>query len=264
MSFAALKVEGLNVTFPIPQGFMRCPAALHAVKDVSFEVPRGQTLSIVGESGSGKSTIARAILRLLPATSGQVTLGDLDLMSLSQEALRKARSRMQMIFQDPIASLSPRRTIGQILEEPLLVHFPQMAVAERMEKVEAYMDLMGLRADMQNRYPHEFSGGQAQRVGIARALIVEPELVIADEPVSALDVSIQAQVLNLLADIRQQRDFTMLFISHDLSVVRHISDQVLVLQRGEIQEFGSAEQIFNAPKSSYTQTLLKAIPALAV
>ena len=262
MSSVALKVRDLNVTFPILQGFMRRSTELQAVKDVSFDVLRGQTLSIVGESGSGKSTIARAILRLLPITSGQVTLGDLDLISLKHEALRKARARMQMIFQDPIASLSPRRTIGQILEEPLLVHFPKMLAAERAEKVETYMDLMGLRADMRNRYPHEFSGGQAQRVGIARALIVEPELVIADEPVSALDVSIQAQVLNLLADIRKQRDFTMVFISHDLSVVRHISDQVLVLRQGEIQELGPAEQIFNAPKSSYTQTLLKAIPTL--
>ena len=260
LTTSALSVENIHVDFALPQGFMRSPSVLHAVRNISFTVERGQTLSIVGESGSGKSTLARAILGLQRLTAGRVQLGELEISALRGEALRKARAKMQMVFQDPIASLSPRRTIGQIIEEPLQVHFPEMTRDERAKRVAQYMDMMGLRQDMRNRYPHEFSGGQAQRVGIARALIVEPDLLVADEPVSALDVSIQAQVLNLISDIKAERDFTLLFISHDLSVVRHISDHVLVMQKGEVQEMAPAEQIFNNPQSEYTKALLQAIP----
>lgn len=257
-----LEVQDLSVRFQIPQGFLRKPKTVRAVDGVSFAVQTGETLSIVGESGSGKSTLARAILRLLKPSGGQMRLGETNLMALNADEMRRARARMQMVFQDPVSSLSPRRTVQQNIEEPLLVHQPGLGPDQRLERVEAIMALMGLRSNMRNRYPHEFSGGQAQRIGIARALILEPELLIADEPVSALDVSIQAQVLNLIADIKVARDFTLVFISHDLSVVRHVSDKLLVLYLGQIMEMGASETIYANPKHPYTQTLLAAVPTL--
>lgn len=259
-----LKVSGLSVHFKQGRTLFGPRPPLRAVEDVSFDLAEGETLSIVGESGSGKSTLARGILRLLRPTKGQVWLEDQELSKLSAEDLRNARRHMQLIFQDPIASLSPRRTVEQIISEPLQTHYPQLSRAERREKVGDIMRAVGLLPDMRNRYPHEFSGGQAQRIGIARALVLEPRLLVADEPVSALDVSIQAQVLNLLADIKQQRNVSMLFISHDLSVVHHISDRLLVLYLGQIMEIGDAKSIYERPQHPYTKVLLSAVPRMQV
>ena len=257
-----LKVEGLSVTFTSASLPFRQPTVFHAVRDVGFQLASGQTLAIVGESGSGKSTLVRAVLRLIKAQAGSIVFNGQSVLDLSAVETRRLRRRIQMIFQDPIASLSPRRTVFQIIEEPLLVHFPGLLTRERQDKVRHFMDLMRLPLSAQNRYPHEFSGGQAQRIGIARALISEPDLLIADEPVSALDVSIQAEVLDLLAELKQTHGLTMLFISHDLSVVYQVSDRVLVLHKGQIKEQGSAEQVFKAPTDAYTRRLLSAIPRL--
>ena len=260
----SLVVKNLCVNFSMPGGFLRPRKVINAVKDVSFELAKGETLAIVGESGSGKSTLARAVLRLVKPTSGQVSLNGEDLLALDPTQVRHKRKIMQMIFQDPIASLSPRRTVQQIIEEPLLVHFPQLTSQQREQRVFEYMDLMELSRSAKNRYPHEFSGGQAQRIGIARALVVDPDLLVADEPVSALDVSIQAQVLDLIAEIKEKRDLSMLFISHDLSVVRQVADRVLVMYMGEIQEIGPAAEIYDQPKADYTRKLLSAAPILDV
>ena len=227
-----LTVDRLSVHFRAGGNLLTGVSLVRAVEGVSFTLQQGETLSIVGESGSGKSTLARAILRLVPVTKGSVHYRGENLVTLSQDQMRARRRMMQMVFQDPIASLSPRRTVEQIIEEPLRVHFPDLDRAQRAQRVAETMDAIGLLPDMRNRYPHEFSGGQAQRIGIARALIVEPELLVADEPVSALDVSIQAQVLNLLAEIKQARSLSLLFISHDLSVVQHVSDNLMVLYLG--------------------------------
>ncbi len=259
-----LKVSNLSVHFKQGRTLFGPRPALRAVDDVSFDLAEGETLSIVGESGSGKSTLARGVLRLLKPTKGQVWLEGQELGGLSGEQLRKARRHMQLIFQDPIASLSPRRTVEQIISEPLQTHYPQLSGAERREKVADIMRAVGLLPDMRNRYPHEFSGGQAQRIGIARALVLEPRLLVADEPVSALDVSIQAQVLNLLADIKQERKVSMLFISHDLSVVHHISDRLLVLYLGQVMEIGHAKSIYERPQHPYTKVLLSAVPRMQV
>lgn len=257
-----LQVKGLSVRFPIARGLLQKPLLLDAVRNIDLQLGHGETLSVVGESGSGKSTLARAILQLIKPTAGRVQLGETELTALSKSALRQNRRRMQMIFQDPISSLSPRRTVFQTLEEPIRLHLPALSATQRDAKIGELMERMGLRADMKNRYPHEFSGGQAQRVGIARALILEPELLVADEPVSALDVSIQAQVLNLLSDIKAGRNFAMLFISHDLSVVRHVSDRLLVLYRGRVMETGESERIYRDPKHPYTQLLIRSAPTL--
>ncbi|MBL6773251.1 MAG: ATP-binding cassette domain-containing protein, partial [Alphaproteobacteria bacterium] len=235
-----LTIDRLSVHFRAGGNLLTGVSLVRAVEGVSFTLQQGETLSIVGESGSGKSTLARAILRLVPVTRGSVHYRGEKLVTLSQYQMRARRRMMQMVFQDPIASLSPRRTVEQIIEEPLLVHFPDLDRAQRAQRVAETMDSIGLLPDMRNRYPHEFSGGQAQRIGIARALIVEPELLVADEPVSALDVSIQAQVLNLLAEIKQARSLSLLFISHDLSVVQHVSDNLMVLYLGHVMEVGPA------------------------
>ena len=257
-----LDVENLSVHFRLGGGLFSRRSTVRAVENVSFSLSRGETLSIVGESGSGKSTLARAVLRLVPITKGSVVLNGENLADLSDSEVRKRRQNMQMVFQDPIASLSPRRTVEQIISEPLNVHFSGLTREERAEKVRETMDAIGLLPDMRNRYPHEFSGGQAQRIGIARALIVEPTLLVADEPVSALDVSIQAQVLNLLADIKSQRSLSLLFISHDLSVVQHVSDHLLVLYLGHVMEVGPAAQIYANPQNPYTRALLSAVPTI--
>ena len=257
-----LIVDDLSVHFRIGGNFIEGATIVRAVEKITFSLQKGETLSIVGESGSGKSTLARAILRLVSATAGSITFQGQDMVGLSDNGLRNARRHIQMVFQDPVASLSPRMTVEQIIEEPLRVHFPSLSRAERLKRVEATMDAIGLLPNMRNRYPHEFSGGQAQRIGIARALIVEPELIVADEPVSALDVSIQAQVLNLLFDIKNDRGLSLLFISHDLSVVKHVSDRVLVMYLGHIMELGAADDIYQRPQHPYTKALLSAVPKI--
>jgi len=257
-----LSVDRLSVHFRAGGNLLTGVSLVRAVEGVSFTLQQGETLSIVGESGSGKSTLARAILRLVPVTKGSVHYRGENLVTLSQDQMRARRRMMQMVFQDPIASLSPRRTVEQIIEEPLRVHFPDLDRAQRAQRVAETMDAIGLLPDMRNRYPHEFSGGQAQRIGIARALIVEPELLVADEPVSALDVSIQAQVLNLLAEIKQARSLSLLFISHDLSVVQHVSDNLMVLYLGHVMEVGPAAKIYANPQNPYTRALLSAVPTI--
>lgn len=233
-----------------------------AVDGVSVQVPAGQVLGVVGESGSGKSTLIRAMLGLQPVTHGRVEVFGQDITSTSNRQLRQLRADMQLIFQDPLASLNPRMTVGEIIAEPLKVHKRQLSKTQRRQAVSAMLDKVGLKQNHINRYPHEFSGGQAQRIGIARALIVEPKLLFCDEPVSALDVSIQAQILNLLLELRADMGLTMVFISHDLSVVRHVSDQIIVMKQGQVVERGSSEQVFVRPQEAYTQQLLAAIPSL--
>ncbi|MHB8571394.1 MAG: ABC transporter ATP-binding protein [Candidatus Dormibacteria bacterium] len=248
-----LRVENLVRHFPSRSGPVR------AVDGVSFEVRRGETLGLVGESGCGKSTLARLVMRLQPATSGRVILDGVDLTALRGEALRQQRRRMQIVFQDPFASLDPRMTVGDIVAEPLLNFAPGPAAA-RSQAVTRLLEMVGLTRDVENRYPHEFSGGQRQRVGIARALALNPDLVVCDEPVSALDVSIQAQVINLLEDLQAELGLTYLFIAHDLSVVRHISDRVAVMYLGRIVEVASRDDVYLRPSHPYTRALLGSIP----
>ncbi|MCK8483133.1 murein tripeptide/oligopeptide ABC transporter ATP binding protein OppF [Aliiroseovarius sp. S2029] len=258
-----LSVRDLKVWFDIkPKGAMpwTSPDKLKAVDGVDFDLMPGETLGIVGESGCGKSTLARAIMRMVPAEGGTVLwLGD-DLLSLNKQGMREHRKEMQMIFQDPLASLNPRMTIGQIVAEPLKTHYPEVSKAEVKTRVREVLDRVGILPNMINRYPHEFSGGQCQRIGIARALILRPQLIICDEPVSALDVSIQAQVINLLMDIQQEMGLSLIFIAHDLSVVKHISTRVMVLYLGNVVEISEAEQLYRAPGHPYTQALISAVP----
>lgn len=256
-----LRVEDLKVHFPVRQGVLgRVTGAIKAVDGVSFNVRRGETLSLVGESGCGKSTTALTILRMNSATSGRIMFGGQDITSLSSQRMRPIRRRLQMIFQDPFGSLDPRMTIAQIIGEPLVVHGLARDRGIYKRRVAELLDVVGLLPAMADRYPHEFSGGQRQRVGIARALALEPELVICDEPVSALDVSIQSQILNLLVDLQDRLGLTYLFIAHDLSVVRHISDRIAVMYLGKIVEIGRAESVFRNPRHPYTQALLRAVP----
>ncbi|MEI6799080.1 MAG: oligopeptide/dipeptide ABC transporter ATP-binding protein [Pseudomonadota bacterium] len=257
-----IEARNLSVTFAIRrEGQMpwAAPAMLQAVRDVSFVLYPGQTLGIVGESGSGKSTLARALIRMLPAT-GKVMFEGTDLLTLPPAQMLARRSDIQMVFQDPFASLDPRMTVGQIVAEPLRTHYPRLSAAEVKARVQVMMDKVGLLPNQINRYPHEFSGGQCQRIGIARALIVEPKVLICDEPVSALDVSIQAQVINLLAELRRDLGLAMIFIAHDLSVVKHISDRVMVMYLGKVMEDAPKAALFAAPQHPYTQALLSAVP----
>ena len=257
-----LEARDLNVTFRIRrEGDMPWspPRLLRAVNGVNFTLAMGETLGVVGESGSGKSTLARALIRMVPAT-GRVLWQGTDLLALSPREMLQHRSAIQMVFQDPLASLNPRMTVGQIIAEPLQTHFPDTPAAEVKARVQLSMDRVGLLPNQINRYPHEFSGGQCQRIGIARALIVEPKLLICDEPVSALDVSIQAQVINLLADLRRDLGLAMIFIAHDLSVVKHIADRVMVMYLGKVMETAPKRQLFAAPQHPYTQALLSAVP----
>ena len=249
-----LEVEKLVKHFPVPGG-----GRVHALNGVSFRQARRETIGIVGESGCGKSTLARAVLRLIEPTSGRVRFEGVELGALSARQLRSRRRDLQIVFQDPYASLDPRMRIGALLEEPLLIH-GLGARAVRRRRVAELLDLVGLPRDAASRYPHEFSGGQRQRVGIARALAVSPKLVIADEPVSALDVSIRSQILNLLVDLRERLALSYLFISHDLAVIRYISDRVAVMYLGQIVELGEARAIYERPLHPYTQALLSAIP----
>ena len=256
-----LRVDNLVKHFPITRGiiFQKQVAAVHAVDDVSFEIHRGETLGLVGESGCGKSTTGRTILQLYRPTSGSVVFDDVDLVALQGSDLRKMRRKMQMIFQDPYASLNPRMTVGEIVGEPLAVH--KVANQKEInERVEHLLELVGLNPAFANRYPHEFSGGQRQRIGVARALSLQPSFIVCDEPISALDVSIQAQVVNLLEDLQNQFELTYLFVAHDLSMVRHISDRVAVMYLGVIVELASRDEVYHHALHPYTQALLSAVP----
>jgi oligopeptide transport system ATP-binding protein len=255
-----IEVDNLKVYFPILTGvFQRKSGEVRAVDDVSFEIRKGETLGLVGESGCGKSTTGRALIRLREATSGSVKFDGVDLVQVSSGDLRRMRRRMQIIFQDPYSSLNPRMTVGSIISEPIDTHRLARGKA-KMERVRELLRLVGLNPNYTNRYPHEFSGGQRQRIGVARALAVEPEFIVCDEPISALDVSIQAQVLNLLVELREQFGLTYLFIAHDLSVVRHISDRVGVMYLGKIVELGPPSAIYETPAHPYTRALLSAVP----
>jgi len=259
-----LEVHNLQTWFPVLGGVMRRKVGdIRAVDDVSFTIEPGCTVGLVGESGSGKTTVGRTILKLIPSTSGRVLYKGNDILPMSEREFRPLRREMQMIFQDPFGSLNPRFTIGEIVGEALEIHFPKMNRSDRASRVANLLRLVGLKADMMRRYPHEFSGGQRQRIGIARALAVEPRFIVCDEPVSALDVSVQAQIVNLLQDLQEQFGIAYLFIAHDLAVVEHISDHVLVMHHGKIVESASAEAIYNDPQNEYTKTLLSAVPSIA-
>jgi ABC-type oligopeptide transport system ATPase subunit len=257
---ALLEVEGLQKWFPVRAGFIEHTVDhVKAVDDVSFEIREGETLGLVGESGSGKSTTGYCILQLLKPTGGSIRFAGKELTTLGREEMRRMRREMQIVFQDPYASLNPRMTVGDIVGEPLLVH----GIGNRRgrkETVRKLLDVVGFDPGYVNRYPHEFSGGQRQRIGIARALALNPKLIVCDEPVSALDVSIQAQILNLLKDLQRDFGLTYLFIAHDLAVVRTMSDRIAVMNRGKLVEIGPAEQVYTSPENDYTKALLAAVP----
>jgi len=258
-----LKVENIKVNFNVSsEGDMPWtkPKKLQAVNDVSFDLKRGETLGIVGESGCGKSTLARAIVKMVPAHSGKVIWLGNNLLELNKSQMRKHRKQIQMIFQDPLASLNPRMNIGEIIAEPLRTHYPKTPEADVKLRVRDVMNKVGLLDNLVNRYPHEFSGGQCQRIGIARALILKPKLIICDEPVSALDVSIQAQVVNLLMELQEEMGLTLIFIAHDLSIVKHISTKIMVLYLGNMVELANSNDIYENPRHPYTQALISAVP----
>jgi len=270
MSSPILKIKNLNVEYPLFGGILQREVnCVHAVKNLSIDIPKGKTVGIVGESGSGKSTLGKTILNVLNLTApdvritGEVLLNEngnyIDIMSLSKKQLIDHRPKMQMIFQDPFSSLNPRMIVKDIIREPLDIH-TSLSQNEKDEKVRWLLEKVGLSVEQEMRYPHEFSGGQRQRIGIARALATEPKIIIADEPVSALDVSIQAQVINLMMDLQEEFNLTILFIAHDLSVVKHISSHIGVMYLGELVESGDSETIFANPQHDYTKKLLKAIP----
>ena len=255
-----LKVDGLVKHFPITRGiFRRQVGTVKAVDGISFEIKGRETLGLVGESGCGKSTTGRLILQLLEATSGKVFFKEHELTSISKTDLRKQRPQMQMIFQDPQDSLNPRMTVGSIISEPMLEH-QRLKKKQRQERVEQLLNSVGLDPNVTNRYPHEFSGGQRQRIGIARALSLSPDFIICDEPIAALDVSIQAQVINLLEDLQEEFGLTYLFISHDLSMIRHIANRVAVMYLGRIVELASSQELYSRPVHPYTKALLSAVP----
>ncbi len=257
-----VRVDNLVKYFPVRSAGLirRTVAQVQAVDDVSLAIPRGKTLGLVGETGSGKSTLARCVAGLIPVTSGKVTFNGRDITNLSRRAMRPVRREIQMIFQDPYSSLNPRRRVGAIIGDPFVIHKTATG-AERKRQVQELMERVGLNPEHYNRFPAEFSGGQRQRIGVARALALRPQLIICDEPVSALDVSIQAQVLNLLADLQQDYGLSYLFIAHDLEVVRHVSDSVAVMYLGRIGESGPEGAVYGSPRHPYTVALLSAAPA---
>ena len=270
MSDSILKIKNLNVEFPLFGGILQKEvSSVHAVKNFSIDVNKGSTIGIVGESGSGKSTLGKAILNVLKLTapdvriSGEININNdgkfVDLLSLPKSEMINYRPQIQMIFQDPFSSLNPRMIVKDIIKEPLDIH-TNLNEKEKNEKVEWLLDKVGLSKEQAFRYPHEFSGGQRQRIGIARSLATEPKIIIADEPVSALDVSIQAQVINLMMDLQEEFNLTILFIAHDLSVVKHISSEIGVMYLGNLVEFGNSKEIFTNPQHDYTKKLLSAIP----
>jgi peptide/nickel transport system ATP-binding protein len=256
-----LIVEDVKKYFPVTRGiiFQKQVASVQAVDGVSLSIKQGETLGIVGESGCGKSTLARCIVRLLDTTEGRITFEGRDITKLSRSAMRPIRRQMTMIFQDPYASLNPRKRVGFIIAEPLEVH-ELGTPAEVKTRVQELLEVVGLNPEHYNRFPHEFSGGQRQRIGVARALAVNPKLIVCDEPVSALDVSVQAQILNLLKDLQDNFDLTYIFIAHDLNVVRHISDRVMVMYLGKVAEVAAREDLYREPKHPYTGALLSAVP----
>ena len=265
-----LSVKNLHKRFPVKGGLLsREVASVQAVTDVSFEINKGETLGLVGESGCGKSTLGKCILRLIEPTSGEVQFEGKPVTGTSKSEMRALRRNMQIIFQDPFASLNPRMSVEQILSEPLEIHGRSLGIdrgskgrAQRIERVAKLLDLVGLRRESLHRYPHEFSGGQRQRISIARALSVNPKFIVCDEPVSALDVSIQAQIINLMMDLQKELGLTYLFIAHDLKVVQHISTRVAVMYLGKIVEVANSQEIYASPKHPYTKALLSAIPGV--
>ncbi|TSB48354.1 ABC transporter ATP-binding protein [Alkalicoccobacillus porphyridii] len=260
-----VKVKGLKKYFPIKRGVLqRKVGDVKAVDDVSFTIYKGETLGVVGESGSGKSTLGRMVLKLLDPTEGEITYRDQNFAKIKNTGLRKLRRDMQMVFQDPYASLNPRMSVGELIEEPLLVHKTITNRNERKEKAIELLQKVGLPKEAYSKYPHEFSGGQRQRIGIARALSTQPEFIIGDEPVSALDVSVQSQVLNLMQDLQDEFNLTYMFIAHDLSVVKHISDRVAVMYLGRIVEIADKDLIYDHPMHPYTQALIAAVPSTNV
>jgi oligopeptide transport system ATP-binding protein len=261
-SIPLLDVSHCRVWFKLPrQGlWQRQQQTLKAVEDISFQLQAGETLGVVGESGCGKSTLVRGILGLETVTSGSIRLKDEELTSLGKKAFRSKRQHMQIIFQDPLASLDPRMTVNEIISEPLRVFHPQLSAKERKKQVQQIMQRVGLLPNQINRYPHEFSGGQAQRIGIARALILKPTLLICDEPVSALDVSIQAQIINLLMELQREMGLSMIFIAHDLRVVKHISHRVMVMYMGKVAEMATRDELYRHPRHPYTRALMESIP----
>lgn len=261
MNPALLTVQNLKVHFPVRSGLLqRVTDHVKAVDDVSFEINRGETIGLVGESGSGKSTIGKSIIRLVPVTSGSILYDGVGVTSIHPRDFLAYRKKIQMIYQDPYNSLNPRMTVEEIVGEALEIHFRSMKKSARRSRILELLELVGLQKDHIDRYPHEFSGGQRQRIGIARALAVEPEFIVCDEPVSALDVSVQAQIINLLRDLQEKFNLTYLFISHDLAVVEHLCDRVLVMTAGKIVESGTPEKIYRHAEHPYTRKLLAAIP----
>jgi oligopeptide transport system ATP-binding protein len=262
MTTPVLTVEHLSVHYSLPSGglFRRRPLTLKAVDDVSFELRAGETLGVVGETGCGKSSLGKGVLQLVKPAGGRVLWEGRDLCGLPPEELKRCRKDLQIIFQDPLSSLNPRMTIGEIVAEPLEVHYPELGRDERRRRVDAMLERVGLRPEMRNRYPNEFSGGQCQRISIARAMISEPKVIVCDEPVSSLDVSIQAQICNLLRELQRDTGIALLFISHDLSIVRYMSHRVLVMYLGRVMETGRREEFFGAPRHPYSQALISAVP----
>jgi ABC-type oligopeptide transport system ATPase subunit len=258
-----IRVHDLKIHFPVRGGFMgRGSSVIKAVDDVSFEVPEGKTLGLVGESGSGKSTVARGLLKLVPPTGGKAFYQEQEILGMTESKFRPLRKDLQMVFQDPYGSLNPRMTVEEIIGEPLGIHFRDMNRNQRQDRSAALLKRVGLPVDALDRYPHEFSGGQRQRIGIARALAVQPKFLICDEPVSALDVSVQAQILNLLKELQEEFNLTYLFIAHDLAVVRHISDDIVVMYRGKVVETGQSDRVCEEPQHEYTRKLLASVPKL--